>query len=93
MSRWAWQRPRWVVTLYGGLRYLNRPSFWALTFVGWLVTACVLGLAVRAFASVDDLSRAEHWITGIGIHALSLLAGFSFARQKSRGTAAPGEGG
>lgn len=72
------------VYLLTALRYLNRPSFWGLLVVGWLIAAIVLSIFARVFGAFEEMSRADLWVTGISIHALALLCGVSFARSQIR---------
>lgn len=59
-------------------------KFWALVVVGWLIAATMFSVLARLFASFDDMTSIQLWITGIAIHVFSVLAGFSFARSKVR---------
>jgi hypothetical protein len=66
------------------MSYWRSIKFWALLFVGWLIAAMFFSLLARVFASFDDMTKLQLWITGISIHILAVLAGFSFARSKMR---------
>ncbi len=66
------------------MAYRRSIKFWALLIVGWLIAAMVFSVLTRVFASFDDMTSAELWITGITIHALAVLAGVCFARSKMR---------
>jgi hypothetical protein len=72
------------------MAYWRSIKFWALLIVGWLIASMFFSILARFFASFDDLTRAQLWITGITIHVLALLAGFSFARSKVRRDNPPG---
>lgn len=60
-----------------------RRTFWLLLILGWLIASTFFSILARLFASFDDMTRGELWITGIAIHVLALLAGFSFARSRA----------
>jgi hypothetical protein len=66
------------------MAYWRSIKFWALLVVGWLIAAMFFSLLARLFASFDDMTGAQLWITGLSIHVLAILAGFSFARSKVR---------
>ena len=66
------------------MAYWRTLKFWALLAVGWLMAAMFFSLLARVFASFDDMTSSQLWITGISIHAFAFLAGFSFARSKMR---------
>lgn len=63
---------------------LNRPLFWDLLILGWFVSAVILSLVGRYFVPFEEISRREVWVTGIVIHVLAILCGFSFARTRGR---------
>ena len=72
------------------MAYWRSIKFWALLFIGWLIAAMFFSLLARVFASFDDMTSAQLWITGISIHVLAALAGFSFSRSKMRAQNPPG---
>jgi hypothetical protein len=72
------------------MSYWRSIKFWALVFVGWLIAAMFFSLLARVFASFDDMTSAQLWITGISLHVLAMPAGFSFARSKLRVHNPPG---
>jgi chromate transport protein ChrA len=66
------------------MHQVTRASFWALTLIGWLVSATILSLLARYFASFDEMSWTELWLTGVAINVLALVAGLAFARSRRR---------
>ena len=65
------------------MNYWRSPAFYGLLFVGYLVTLMFIAALCVVFGG-DDISVADAWILNIGMHLLSLLAGYSFARTKLR---------
>jgi hypothetical protein len=65
------------------LNDLRRVSFWIAFACGWFITACVLSV-LASLAGSDSLTGIPAVVTGIAIHALSALAGFSYARSMVR---------
>lgn len=66
------------------MAYWRSKKFWALLVIGWLTASMFFSALARIFASFDDMTSAQLWITGISIHVFALLAGFSLARSKAR---------
>ena len=66
------------------MAYWRSITFWVLLIVGWLIAALLFSVLTRLFASFDDMTPGELWITGITIHVLAVLAGFSFARSRTQ---------
>ena len=69
------------VTFY--MTHWRSISFWLLFVAGWLISATFFSVLARFFGSFEDMSRGELWITGITIHVLAVLSGYSFARSRS----------
>jgi hypothetical protein len=72
------------------MAYWRSVNFWLLLIVGWLIASTFFSLFAQCFSSFDDMTRAELWITGITVHVLAVLAGFSFARAHTRRDDPPG---
>src|SRR4051794_780433 len=55
-------------------------TFWASLVAGWFVTMFALAVAISIFAP-DDLSPAAGWALNVAHQAVSLLAGYFYARE------------
>ena len=63
--------------------YLRTLSFWLSLGLGWIVTACILNVFV-VFAGSREFSGWKAVSIGVAVHALSVAAGFSYARSQVR---------
>lgn len=82
-------RPKGNVTPLTRMAYWRSIKFWALLVVGWVVASMFFSVFARLFASFDEMTSMQLWVTGITIQVLAVLAAFSFARSHVRLAVSP----